>query len=162
MIEKLMNVGIADIQSTDEANKVLRTILGSCVGICLYDPRSRLGGMAHIMLPDQREEEGNALKYADSAIPLLVEQMRELGGEPKRFEAKIAGGASMFEVADSKNSFMADIGKKNVQRVREVLQSLGIKVVAEDVGGTKGRTIDLYIADGRLRIKKFGSKEEFL
>lgn len=159
-MDKLVNVGIADIQCTNEANAVFRTILGSCVGICLYDRERKIAGMAHIMLPTQKDSESNFMKYADKAIPHLIASMIKLGATQQRLSAKIAGGASMFET--SANSFMAEIGRSNIQMVKNILDYNNIPIIAEDTGGKKGRTIDLYVADGRLRIKTFGFPEKFI
>ncbi len=156
----LINVGIADVKISIEQEAVLRTILGSCVGICLFDLKTRIAGMAHIMLPVQKEEESNKLKYADTAIPFLLSQLTNAGVDKKNLQAKIAGGASMF--VTSEGSFMAEIGKRNIETVQMILADLHIPIIAEDVGGTRGRTIDLFVRDGRLRIKKFSEPEIFI
>lgn len=157
---KLINVGIADVRVSKDQDVVLRTILGSCVGICVFDKEKRIGGMAHIMLPRRKDEESNFLKYADTAIPFLIDEMKKLGSKSQDMTAKITGGASMFDTGEG--SFMAEIGKRNIEVVHEVLSEYSVPVVAEDTGGTRGRTIDLYILDGRLRIKKFSEKEQFI
>ena len=104
-VEHLVNVGIADIKFSSDQNIVFRTILGSCVGICLFDKKKNIGGMSHIMLPTYRKDKkSNFMKYADAAIPYLIEKIEKLGAEKKNTCAKITGGASMFHV--SKTSFM--------------------------------------------------------
>lgn len=159
-IDELINVGIADIKYSDKSTTVLRTILGSCVGICIYDPEKQAGGMAHIMLPRMKDEKSNFMKYADTSIPHLIEELEKFGCQKSNMVAKIAGGSSMFKT--NKTSFMAEIGKNNIEVVQRLLRSFGIPILAEDGGGTRGRTIDFHLDDGRLRIKKFGQEEEFI
>ncbi|MGV7928924.1 MAG: chemotaxis protein CheD [Spirochaetota bacterium] len=156
---KLVNVGIADIGLASSPD-ILRTILGSCVGICLYDPGASLAGLSHIMLPAKSDRNSNDRKYADSALPLLVEEMAKKGALKSRMIAKIVGGSTMFKMAE--NSMMGEIGKNNVKKVRDVLGEIGIRIVAEDVGGDYGRTIDFYAEDGRLKIKSLGKPEKVL
>ena len=147
---KLITVGIADLKSA-ESPDILRTILGSCVGICLYDSVSSIGGLSHIMLPAKNGNLSNEKKYADSAIPLLLKEMEKKGAKRERVVAKIAGGAKMFNFSD--HGLMSKIGDNNVEKVKEVLEDLRIRIIAEDVGGANGRTIDFYLDNGSIKIK---------
>jgi chemotaxis protein CheD len=156
---KLVNVGIADI-GVAMTPDILRTILGSCVGICLHDPSAGVAGLSHIMLPEQSDMNSNEKKYADTAIPMLISRMEESGAKRSKIQAKIVGGAMMFKI--SENSMMSEIGRNNVKKVREVLQSQGIGIVAEDVGGDYGRTIDFYAENGQLKIRSLGRSEKIL
>jgi chemotaxis protein CheD len=156
---QLINVGIADLKITLSPN-VLRTILGSCVGICLYDPNRKIIGLSHIMLAEQNIAGTNPKKYANSAIPLLIEEMEKAGGNSKCFKAKIAGGAAMFNMGDS--SLLGDIGKSNVRKVKEILAGLSIEILAEDVGGDYGRTIDFFSDNFVLKVKSIGRDERIL
>jgi chemotaxis protein CheD len=112
------------------------------------------------MLPVMNDKSSNDKKYADTAIPMLLKDMERAGADRRRVIAKIVGGATMFKI--SENSMMGEIGRKNVQKVREVLAGLGIAISAEDVGGDYGRTIDFYAADGALKIKSLGRTEKVL
>ncbi len=152
----LINVGIADLKTADR-NDILRTILGSCVGICLYDSENRIGGLAHIMLPVRKSESSSEKKYADTAIPLLMKEMEEKGASRAGIFAKIIGGATMFNL--SENSMMSEIGKNNIKKVREILQENNISIVAEDIGGDYGRTIDFYVENGEVKIKSLGKDD---
>jgi len=156
---RLINIGIADLKVGTHPD-VLRTILGSCVGICLYDPDARIVGMSHIMLAEKNTPEGNPKKYADTAIPLLVEEMVNAGSDTKKLVAKIIGGAMMFKIAE--NSMMGEIGKSNVRKVKEILQSSGIPLLAEDTGGDFGRTIDFFSEDGSIKVKSLGKPEKLI
>jgi chemotaxis protein CheD len=156
---KLISVGIADFKVTSSPD-ILRTILGSCVGICCYDYEKKIAGMSHIMLPNWNDASTNMKKYADSAIPLLIGEMERVGANLERITAKISGGASMFRLIG--NGIMSEIGKNNVMKVREVLADLNVKIVAEDIGGDYGRTIDFYSEDGMLKIKSLGRAEKII
>jgi len=154
---KLINVGIADFSVSSSPN-ILRTILGSCVGVCLYDPKSKIGGMCHIMLPTMREDSKSVKKYADTAIPMVLGEMTSRGADRSRINAKVVGGAKMFNV--SENSVMGEIGNNNVFKVREVLKSYSIGITAEDTGGNYGRTIDFYLDSGMVKIRSMGKEEK--
>ncbi|RPF42939.1 chemotaxis protein CheD [Thermodesulfitimonas autotrophica] len=154
-----VQVGIADWKVGKEPVILITLGLGSCVGITLYDPVHKIGGLVHVMLPrmaDFSKGSGKPAKFADTGIPLLLEEVLRLGANRRLLEAKMAGGAQMFTGAD--NKFRFDIGERNVEVAREVLRNLGIKVVAEDVGGNRGRTMVLDTATGRVMIKTLGSQ----
>ncbi len=153
MAFELINVGIADLGVSSSPN-ILRTILGSCVGICLYDPDNKIGGLSHIMLPASRKPVNNIKKYAETAIPAMIDEMISAGASENRIVAKIAGGATMFKHVES--SLMGDIGKNNILSVIGILEKLNIVIIAEDVGGDYGRTIDFYLETGELKIKTIG------
>ncbi len=153
----LVNVGIADLVVAREPD-ILRTVLGSCVGICLYDSEKKVGGLAHIMLPVMSDTASNRKKYADTAIPMLLEEMEKQGAQRSRITAKISGGAAMFKM--SANSMMSEIGRNNIKKVREILESMGIKILGEDVGGDYGRTIDFYTENGQVKVKSLGREEK--
>ncbi len=155
----LINVGIADMGVAASPN-TLRTILGSCVGICIYDPKMKIGGLSHIMLPSSKKPSNNLKKYADTAIPLMIDEMMKIGAIQDRMVAKLAGGATMFK--HSENSLMGDIGKNNILSVREILNMLKIPVLSEEVGGDYGRTIDFYLETGELKIKTIGKEPKII
>jgi chemotaxis protein CheD len=154
---KLINVGIADLSVSSSPN-ILRTILGSCVGICLYDPQTKIGGMCHIMLPSMREDSKSGKKYADTAIPMVLGEMASKGADRSRIKAKIVGGAKMFNV--SENSVMGEIGSNNIIKVREVLKSHSVGIISEDTGGNYGRTIDFHLDSGTVKIRSMGKGEK--
>ncbi|MFV9509835.1 chemotaxis protein CheD [Tepidibacillus sp. LV47] len=150
----VINVGMADLRTATSPDRIRTTGLGSCVGIALYDPVHRIGGLAHIMLPSSdmvRVGNVNKAKYADTAIPLLVDEMLKLGARKSSIIAKIAGGAQMFQFQSQID--MMRIGPRNVEATKETLKKLGISIVAEDTGGNFGRTIELDTFSGILLIK---------
>ena len=153
-------VGMADLKVA-KAPDILTTLgLGSCIGITLYAQAKKIGGMAHIMLPTCKGFEGqNIAKFADSAIVELVNQLARIGAPRGALIAKIAGGAHMF---GRSNSDMLKIGERNAAASLAVLKQLNIPVKANDTGGTHGRTIELHLETGQLKIKTVGAGEKFI
>ena len=156
-----IKVGMADLNIAVEPDTLITLGLGSCVGIALYDPVSKVGGLAHIMLPDstQIKNNSNLAKFADTGIALLVEKMTKVGARPNRLVAKLAGGAQMFDFKQT--SDVMRIGYRNDVAARLILEALRIPIVASDTGENYGRTIELHTSTGKLSIKtiNFGIKE---
>lgn len=134
-----LKVGIADYKITEAPNSLVTYGLGSCVGIALYDKRTEKIALIHIMLADSSSFSDTTkwVKFADLAIPRVVNEMTN--GETHSLVAKIAGGASMFSFKSSSPGLQ--IGQKNVEKVKEVLNELSIPILGEDVGGKTGRTM---------------------
>ncbi|WP_392486344.1 chemotaxis protein CheD [Haloimpatiens sp. FM7315] len=151
-----IRIGIADLNVTSSPNKLITVGLGSCIGIALYDNITKIGGLAHIMLPDstQFSKVTNPAKFADLAIPILIKNMEAKGVKKRNLKAKIAGGASMFNFSDK--SMIMDVGKRNSDSVLNVLKSLSIPVISKDTGGNKGRTMIFYVSNGTVEIKTVG------
>ena len=125
------------------------TILGSCVAICLWDRLTRVAGINHYMLPHDVGQQTGTLRYANFAITELLRQIRDLGGDRRRLEAKVFGGASVLAAAQRGH----DLGAKNVEVARERLRQERIGITAEDVGGTRGRKLVFLTWDGSVLIK---------
>jgi chemotaxis protein CheD len=138
----------------------LRTLLGSCVGIALHDRISKVGGLAHIVLPDSRGVSDNPGKFADTAIPAMIEDLdRHLHGKTRgRFTAKIAGGACMFQVAGA-SGLAANIGEMNRIAVEQILGSLRIPILARDLGGQAGRRLTFNLITGIVSVRVPGGEE---
>ncbi len=155
-MENLIKVGMADLQSTGHPGILTTLGLGSCVGIALYDPKKRIIGLAHIMLPSSSQARSNisVAKFADTAIVKLLQDMIGLGARQESIVAKLAGGSQMFAFNDT--SELMRIGARNIAASKEKLKELNIPIVAEDTGGNYGRTIELYSDDGRLLVKTIG------
>ncbi|MGN0338105.1 MAG: chemotaxis protein CheD [Lachnospiraceae bacterium] len=152
----VIKVGMADLK-TGKAPDILTTLgLGSCIGIALWDPTTKIGGLAHVMLPDSTKirNNSNIAKFADTGITELVRQMEAMGVPRKRLVAKIAGGARMFEVSGSTS--VGNIGEKNALASKQKLQELGIPILAEDTGLNYGRTVELNCENGDYVIKAVG------
>ncbi|MFC2950088.1 chemotaxis protein CheD [Virgibacillus sediminis] len=151
---KVVKVGIADLKTVAAPDLISTTGLGSCVGVILYDSSKKLAGLAHILLPDSylaRQTEVNAHKYADTAIPELIDRLIEAGARKHFLQAKLAGGAQMFQMASE--SEIMRIGPRNVQAVRSKLQEYRIPIIAADTGGNSGRTIEFNPATRELKIR---------
>lgn len=151
-----VKVGIADLNLVLDPGTIMTIGLGSCIGIALYDRMLKVAGLSHIMLPDstQFKNVSNPMKFADSAVPILIEKMQKQGCKKQNIVAKIAGGASMFNFSDK--SIISDIGKRNSEAVKKALKDIGIPIVAEDTGGDKGRTMILEASTGKVTLKIVG------
>ncbi|MCK4718175.1 MAG: chemotaxis protein CheD [Thermoplasmata archaeon] len=126
--------------------------LGSCVAIALYDPIHHLGGLAHAMLPRYQEgrDKTNVGKYVDTSIYLMIDELIALGAKKGSLKAKLVGGAQMFSYLSPGT---LDIGTRNVEAARETLKKERVPIVAEDVGGTRGRTMTFDIKTGLIGIQ---------
>jgi len=154
-------VGMADYKVGKTPDKLMTAGLGSCIGVCIYDLQSQIGGMAHIMLPSSRENlKGSPAKYADSCIELLLGDLYKLGVSRMRLKAKMAGGAQMFSFAGK--TPLLKIGERNAEAVEHELRKAGIPLLAYDVGGTFGRTINFDIKTGDLHIKTINHGEKVI
>ena len=153
----LIKIGIADANVAAAPDTLISYALGSCVGICLYDPHTKIAGMSHVLLPEKPENDTNILKYADSAIPNLLEEMLKKNAIRTNIVAKIAGGANMFGDLFKGGNML--IGERNVEHTKLALKKLGIPIVAEDVGGNIGRTIEFTPEDGMLRVRSLPSRD---
>jgi chemotaxis protein CheD len=128
--------------------------LGSCIGVAIYDPIAKIGGLIHILLLSSQGFDASKhvrTKFADSGIVELVDAMMRAGASRARLKAKMAGGASMFTVKSTAD--VHEVGKRNIQSSKDTLRQLGIELVAQDTGGNKGRTIYFNIETGQLTIK---------
>lgn len=149
-------MGIADGKTVKNSGKLVSYALGSCVGICLYDPLVKIAGMAHILLPYQSDavNQNNVYKFADTGVLSLIQEMESLGGQRSRMTAKLAGGAEMFQHAGAHMK----IGKRNINAAKEALCRAGIPIAAEDTGAHHGRTICFSAETGELEVKRVGGK----
>lgn len=148
----VVKVGMADLNITESPDAIRTTGLGSCVGVALYDPVRKVAGLAHVMLPESKGmADENKAKYANTAVPLLIEKMVTAGAQTSRLVAKLAGGAQMFAFAGAND--MMRIGPRNVEAVKQSLQMYRIPILVEDTGGSSGRTIELSAVDGSLQIR---------
>lgn len=148
-MEKII-VGISDVKTCTEPAEIVTYALGSCVGICMRDGVNGVSGMAHIMLPDSTaiQSDSNKMKFADTGIELLYNELIKNGAIPARLTAKIAGGANMFGGISNTMS----IGDRNVEATKKQLAKLGVPITAEDTGLDYGRTIKFNSENGSLLI----------
>lgn len=156
-MESKITIGIADMQMAKDNGMLITYALGSCIGICLYDQRIRLGALIHIMLPLNMETgRKNTMKYADTGIRETLRMMEVKGASRSRITAKIAGGAKMFEVSGGS---LGNIGQRNIESVRTTLKREGIKILKEDVGGSVARTLLFDVSNGLCCVRCYGRPE---
>lgn len=144
-------VGIAEYKVVESPKELITLGLGSCVGIAIYSPATKIGGLSHIMLPDSREfnRDIQVAKFANLAIPAMVDEIRSLS-KSERFVAKIAGGASMFNFdSDGRET----IGDKNIKSVEKTLRELNIPILGRDLGGNSGRTMVLNLENLEVSVR---------
>ena len=155
---ELIKVGMADLK-VGQAPDTLTTLgLGSCIGLTLYDPVSKIGGLVHYMLPDSTKLKNNTniAQFGDTGIRELLKQVLASGANQRRLVAKIAGGACMFEMSGL--SSVGNVGARNAEAAKEILKELKIPLVAEDTGLNYGRTVELKCETGEYVIKAVGKQ----
>jgi chemotaxis protein CheD len=151
-----IHVGIGEYKIAGKNHRLVTLGLGSCVGVSLWDPLVKIGGLLHIMLPNSKDftKISKPEKYADLGIPLVVRDLLRHGAVQSRILAKLVGGAQMFTGAGANQLF--NIGERNIQMSRQILKDMSIKIAGEDVGGNKGRTMYLDIDTGEVMIRTIG------
>ncbi len=158
---ELIKVGMADYKVGRAPATIISYGLGSCIGVSLYDPKTKVGGLLHIMLPDstQSRSSENPAKFADTGLPLMLADVIKLGASKTRLVAKMAGGAQMFAFANA--SDIMKVGLRNAEAVKAILKKNGIRLLAEDTGGNYGRTVQIDLETGVYTVKTMvkGEKE---
>jgi chemotaxis protein CheD len=136
--------------------------LGSCVAILLHDAEARVGGLAHVLLPEPAlsRDQGNASKFATTAVPALVQEMARMGARPGRLKARLVGGAAMFQTLMVPGSL--NMGARNIIASRQALEDAGIPVVGEEVGGDYGRSVRFYVGAGKTTVSSVGKADVVL
>ena len=161
-MSEIIKVGMADLNVCVSPNGITTLGLGSCVGIALRDPVTKIGGLAHVMLPDSSaiRNNSNIPKFADTGIEELVRRVVAKGASRTRLVAKIAGGAQMF--AFQSKSEMVRVGERNVEASKKKLAELKIPILAEDTGDSYGRTVIVYPESGDFVIRAVGKPEKII
>ncbi len=154
-MQKLAKVIIPSIRMgeirVDGDGNSLQTLLGSCIGLALYSRQHRIGGLAHIVLPESRGTNDRPGKYVDTAIPALIENMEQLAGHKLVLTAKLAGGASMFTTTIARR-----IGDQNLESCQQLLRELRIPIIAKHCGGQQGRRMKFDTGSGDVLIEIVG------
>ena len=146
----IIKVGMADLNVCKAPDGLTTLGLGSCIGLTLYDPVTKIGGMVHYMLPDSTKVSNNSnkAKFADTGIDELLKKVIAAGASRNRLVAKI------FEVSGL--SDVGNIGARNAEAAKKILKEKGIRLVAEDTGLNYGRTVELHCDTGEFLIKSVG------
>ena len=161
-MSELIKVGMADLKVCISPDSVTTLGLGSCVGVAIRDTQNKVGGLAHVMLPDSSaiRNNTNIYKFADTGIEELVRLMEKAGAKRSRMVAKIAGGARMFAF-QNKNDLVR-VGERNVEASLKKLKELKIPVLAQDTGDSYGRTVIFYPESGDFVIRAVGKAEKVI
>ena len=156
----VIKVGMADLKIAKAPDSLTTLGLGSCIGLTLYDPVAKIGGLVHYMLPDSTKLKNNTniAKFGDTGIKELHRLMIQAGANPRRLVAKIAGGAKMFEVSGL--SSVGNVGDRNAEQAKIELRELRIPLVAEDTGLNYGRTVVFDCENGDYIIKAVGRDQK--
>jgi chemotaxis protein CheD len=143
--------------SAGRADVLVSLGLGSCIGLALVDRRTGIAGLAHVVLPASEGHSAgqNKMKFADHAVPALIDKVVRLGGRRPKLEAVLVGGASMFAVS----SGALEVGQRNEAAVRDQLAQRRIPIIATETGGNRGRTIRVHLDDMRVTVREAGGKE---
>lgn len=150
-------VGIGELKVSEEPDASLVAHgLGSCVAVIAHHANPPVAALLHAMLPEMREGSTRApeTRYADRGIELLVNALKERGADPARATFKLAGGAAVLKLGKGSG---VRVGDRNVDTARDTLRRLGLRASAEDVGGTKGRTVQISVGNGRVLVRTLGS-----
>lgn len=156
----LVVVGISDYKIGVNPSILVTYALGSCVGICIYDEQLKIGGLSHIMLPDSSmfpKIGANRMKFADTAIYDMLQELIIKGANPRRLTARIAGGAQMFKV--QAEGPLGAIGARNIKSVKSVLEDFRIPIIVEDVGLNYGRTVFFELDTGIMRVQSLNKSQ---
>lgn len=149
---------MAEMRIAQTPDKLAAYGIGSCVIVAMYDPKKKIGGVAHVILPDSTgisHEKINPRKFADTAIPLLLLTLSHAGAIRANLWAKLVGGAQMFPATED---FSEQIGAKNSEATIEALKKLGIPLLAKDLGGKSGRSLELHLDTGRISVSILGDE----
>jgi chemotaxis protein CheD len=149
---------MADLVVSKHPAQLVTLGLGSCIGLVIYDQLSKSAGMVHIMLPDSREAKDipKPGKFADTAVPLLLSELTKLGVNKAQLRAKMAGGAQMFSMP-GKDSAIFAVGARNIEATLKMLTAAGVRLVASDTGGSKGRSVEFSTETMIFTVKTLGS-----
>jgi chemotaxis protein CheD len=156
MTETMVRMGELAV-SASTVDVLVSLGLGSCIGPALLDRQTGVAGLAHVVLPDSggHARDQNPFKFADHAVPELIERVVRLGARRPKLGAVLVGGASMFAIS----STTLEVGQRNEAAVREQLKARGIPVIATETGGNRGRTIRVYVTDTRVTVRSAGGQD---
>ena len=158
----VIKVGMADLNIAKSPDSLTTLGLGSCIGLTLYDPVAKIGGLVHYMLPDSTKLKNNSniAKFGDTGIRELYKKMIEKGASPTRMVARVAGGAKMVGVSGL--SSVGSVGERNAEEAKIILKELKVRLVAEDTGLNYGRTVVLNCENGEYLIKSVGKPQKVI
>jgi chemotaxis protein CheD len=152
--QRSIHVGLGELAVTKDTSVVLTcTGLGSCIAMCVYDPFTKSGGLAHMLLPTCRTKSDISsppVKYIDTGAPLLISRLVKQGSGLGNLIVKITGGARMLQIPGNSQ---LDIGQRNIEEIKATLNRLNVRILGADTGGAFGRTVQFFMDTGRIYIK---------
>jgi chemotaxis protein CheD len=157
MDREIISIGMGEIKISKQRPVTMTCIgLGSCIGFCAYDPLIKVGGMAHMVLPENSRTNGGpgSAKYVNSGIRLMFTELEKLGASRSRLKISLSGGARMFSIPGLNSTL--DVGSRNVDMAEKVLATEGIRSYTAEVGGNQGRTMSLFMDTGRVFVRTTG------
>jgi chemotaxis protein CheD len=157
----IIEVGMIEMKICSAPNILVTRGLGSCLGIVIYQPRKKIGGLAHPMLPSYEAAriKGSRSKFVDTVISLMIDELKNQGCVVTTLVAKLFGGAHMFSFPSKDSAF--NIGARNIDVAKQTLASYKIEIIGEDTGGNYGRTIFFDLSTGKVNVKTlfYGERE---
>lgn len=162
-MNNVIEIKMGGLEITTNETEELKTFVGSCVAICLFDLVSKVAGMAHVMLPKkvgnkQLTDQNDAGKYADEAFSHMMHSMIQKGADPKRIKAKMAGGATIF--AHESETTLFNVGPRNITSLKQILKENNIHLVSEDTGENFGRWVRFKLHSGEMIVTSNLKKSE--
>lgn len=158
-MNKIIKVGMAELDICKSPDGISTLGLGSCVGVVIRDPITKIGGLVHVMLPDSTKIKNNenVAKFADTGIDALIMEIVNAGANRKTLVSKIAGGAQMFNFQNQ--LAVIRVGDRNIEACKAKLKEVKIPILSEDTGKNYGRTVIFYPEDGKFVIRAVGKEE---
>ncbi len=147
-------IGVGEIHIATKPTEII-TVLGSCIAVCLFDPYNQIAGMNHYLVPLWNGNGLQSPKYGNVSIPKMIEKIVEKGSRVQNLQAKVFGGGNINNITTPEML----VGKKNILIAKEILKEYGIKILAEDVGGFRGRRIMMQSDTGKIFLK-YAQKSE--
>lgn len=154
-----INVGMGELVVSRDCDDILACIgLGSCIAMCIWDPAAKVGGVAHMLLPVSRNNDsfGSPAKYISQGVPNLINKMLKSGAQLDSIIIKMTGGARMLNIPGGNN--ILDIGQRNITEAKATMKRLNLPIMAEDVGGSYGRSIQFSVGSGRVLVKSLAGR----
>jgi chemotaxis protein CheD len=156
-----LSVGLGELVISGDPEDVLVAYgLGSCVGVGMYSPSARVGGLLHAVLPENTDGDRSSTKFVDTGIPVMLERMQKAGADLRTIQVYMAGGANMLINTSLSKSF--DIGTRNANAAIAMFEKLRIRLINSETGGNTGRTVRLYVAQGKMTVRVIGGQERDL
>jgi len=154
-------VGLGEMKISSDPDDVLTIYgLGSCVGVAMYDPVTGVAGLLHAVLPEAKPGENGSPKYVSSGIRAMLDAITQEGGVKRRLHIRMVGGANLLTAPGHQGTF--NIGARNIEIAQSTLTALRLSVRGQEVGGNVGRTMRLYVEDGRTTVRSMGKPERQL